>query len=46
MPGVNFPLLREQIAMRDVRELLRFEPRVLRGDQWRGTFPVHGSRNP
>ena len=46
MPGVNFPLLREQIAMRDVLRLLRFEPRVLSGDQWRGPCPVHGSRNP
>ena len=55
MPGVNFPLLREQIAMRDVLGLLRFEPQVLRGDQGRevlrgdqgrGPCPVHGSRNP
>ena len=46
MPGVNFQLLREQIAMRDVLGLLQFEPRVLRGDQWRGPCPVHGSRNP
>ena len=46
MPGVNFQLLREQIAMRDVLGLLQFEPRVQRGDQWRGPCPVHGSRNP
>ena len=46
MPGVNFQLLREQIAMRDVLGLLQFEPRVLRGDQWRGPCPLHGSRNP
>jgi DNA primase len=46
MPGVNFQLLREQIAMPDVLGLLQFEPRVLRGEQWRGPCPVHGSRNP
>ena len=46
MPGVNFQLLREQIAMRDVLGLLQFEPRVQRGDQGRGPCPVHGSRNP
>ena len=46
MPGVNFQLLREQIGMRNVLGLLRFEPRVQRGDQWRDACPVHGSRNP
>jgi DNA primase len=46
MPGVNFQLLREQIAMRDVLRLLQFDGRVLHGDQWRGPCPVHGSRNP
>ena len=46
MPGVNFQLLREQLAMRDVLRLLQFEGRVRRGDQWRGPCPVHGSRNP
>jgi DNA primase len=46
MPGVNFQLLREQIAIWDVLGLLQFEPRALRGDQWRGPCPLHGSRNP
>ena len=45
MPGVNFRLIREQITMRDVLRLLQFEARVVRGDQWRGPCPVHGS-NP
>jgi|SRR5579871_2966710 len=45
MLGVNFPLLREPIAMPVVLGLLRFEPRVLGGDQGRGPCPVHGSRN-
>jgi hypothetical protein len=46
MPGVDFRLLRERIAVREVLELLQFEPIVRRGDQWRGPCPVHGSRNP
>lgn len=46
MPGVDFRLLRERIAMREVLELLQFEPIVQCGDQWRGPCPVHGSRNP
>ena len=36
MPGVDFQVLREQIAMRDVLQLLRFEAAVQRGDQGRG----------
>jgi len=32
MPGVNFPLVREQIAMRDVLQQLQFEATVQRGD--------------
>ena len=45
MPGEDFDVLREQIAMRDVLRLLRFEPSVRRGDQWRGPCPVHRSEN-
>jgi DNA primase len=46
MPGINFGLLREQITMGEVLQLLQFEPTVRRGDQWRGPCPVHGSQNP
>jgi DNA primase len=46
MPGVDFQLLRGQITMREVLQLLQFEPTVRRGDQWRGPCPVHGSQNP
>ena len=46
MPGVDFRLLRERIAMQDVLRLLQFEATVRRGDQWRGPCPVHGSQNP
>ena len=46
MPGVNFQVLRERIAMRDVLRQLPFEAAVQRGDQWRGPCPVHGSHQP
>ncbi len=46
MPGVDFRLLCERIAMREVLRLLEFEPTVRRGDQWRGPCPVHGSSIP
>jgi DNA primase len=46
MPGVDFRLLRERVTMREVLELLQFEPTAGCGDQWRGPCPVHGSRNP
>ena len=46
MPGIEFSLLRQQITMRDVLHLLRFEATVRHRDQWRGPCPAHGSRNP
>lgn len=44
MPGVNFAVLREQLAMADVLRLLRFVPLRVRGEQLRGACPVHESR--
>ena len=46
MPGVDFELLRERIAMTDVLRLLDFQPCSRRGDQLRGPCPVHGSSSP
>ena len=46
MPGVDFRLVCEQIRMRDLLRLLEFEPTRVRGDQWRGPCPVHGSQRP
>jgi DNA primase len=46
MPGVNFAVVREQVAMADVLRLLHFAPTSVRGDQRRGPCPVHGSRGP
>ena len=44
MPGVNFAVLREQLAMADVLRLLRFVPSRVRGEQLRGACLVHESR--
>lgn len=44
MPGVNFAVLRQQLAMADVLRLLRFVPSRVRGEQLRGPCPVHESR--
>ena len=44
MPGVNFAVLREQLAMAGVLRLLRFVPSRVRGEQLRGACPVHESR--
>jgi DNA primase len=43
MPGVNFAVLREQLAMADVLRLLQFVPSRVRGEQLRGACPVHES---
>ncbi len=43
MPGVDFDVLREEITMRQVLDLLGFEPSGVSGDQLRGPCPVHGS---
>jgi DNA primase len=46
MPGVDFEVLRERIAMADVLRLLNFQPCHRQGDQLRGPCPVHRSSNP
>jgi DNA primase len=46
MPGVNYSLIRGQIKIEAVLQLLQFEATDERGDQWRGPCPVHGSKNP
>ena len=45
MPGVNFCVLRDQVAMADVVQLLRFVPTHVRGVQLRGRCPVCDSRD-
>jgi hypothetical protein len=43
MPGIDFALLRREITMEQVLNLLGFEPTQRTGDQWYGGCPVHGS---
>ena len=46
MPGIDFALLRRQITLAQVLELVGFAPRTQRGPHWRGRCPVHGSKSP
>jgi DNA primase len=46
MPGIDFALLRRQISLRQVLDLVGFAPTTRRGSQWRGPCPVHMSASP
>lgn len=49
MPGIDFDQLRSEIGMREVLQLLGFQPLRCRGDQWYGGCPLPGcssSRGP
>jgi DNA primase len=46
MPGIDFALLRGQLTLASVLELVGFTALTRRGAQWRGPCPVHGSRSP
>lgn len=46
MPGVDFEILRSEITMQQVLNLLSFDPTSIRGDQLRGPCPIHGSKPP
>lgn len=43
MPGVDFNVLRTEIAMEQVLNQLGFQPTSRSGNQLRGPCPVHGS---
>lgn len=43
MPGIDFALLRRQITLTQVLDLIGFTPTTRRGPQLRGPCPVHGS---
>jgi transposase InsO family protein len=45
MPGVDFQVLRSEVAMSQVLEQLGFEPTSRSGDQLHGPCPVHGSKS-
>jgi DNA primase len=46
MPGIDFALLRQQISLPQVLDLVGFAPTTRRGPQWRGPCPVHKSASP
>jgi DNA primase len=43
MPGIDFDKLRREITMKEVLNLLDFEPTQRSGDQWYGPCPLHAS---
>ena len=43
MPGIDFDVLRNEITIDQVLDLLGFQPSSVSGDQLRGPCPVHGS---
>jgi len=43
MPGIDFTLLRRQLSLAQVLELVGFTATVRRGPQVRGPCPVHGA---
>ena len=43
MPGIDFHVLRQEITMQQVLDLVGFEPTTRTGAQWHGPCPVHGS---
>ena len=46
MPGIDFPLLRRQLPLAQVLELIGFTAVTRRGPPLRGPCPVHGSIGP
>ena len=46
MPRLDYRVLRTLIPIRAVLEQLHYIPLRIRGDQWRGPYPLHGSRDP
>ena len=46
MAGIDFTLLRRQLTLTQVLELVGFTATTRRGPQLRGPCPVHGSTSP
>lgn len=40
MSKLDYPAIRKRIAIRRVLELLRYQPVIQRGPQWRGACPI------
>ena len=45
MPSIDYPELRRQITMREVLDLIGFQPTSRRGPQLRGPCPIPGCRS-
>jgi DNA primase len=46
MPGIDLKLLRREIAIQQVLELLNFMPTSREGPRLRGPCPIHGDSSP
>ena len=46
MSGIDFALLRQQLSLTQVLDLIGFTPTTRCGPQLRGPCPVHGSKSP
>ena len=46
MPGIDFTLLRRQVSLTQVLDLIGFTATTRRGPQLRGPCPVHASKAP
>jgi DNA primase len=46
MAGIDFTLLRRQLSLTQVLDLIGFTPTTRCGPQLRGPCPVHGSKSP
>jgi DNA primase len=46
MPGIDYALLRRQLSLAQVLDLVGFTARTRRGPERRGPCPVHGSTSP
>ena len=43
MPAIDYRAARAGIRLAEVLELIAYQPRWRRGEQWRGPCPLHGS---
>ena len=46
MPGIDFAVLRAQVPITQVLDLIGYRPLVKTKTQWRGPCPIHGSTAP
>jgi DNA primase len=46
MPYLDYAALRARISIHTVLQQCNYAPLLIRGDQWRGACPLHGSQSP